>query len=215
VLSVDQRIVGPIRGGESAIVGSSTPVSNRADSVSKRTRFEVFKRDGFRCLYCGRIPPEVTLEIDHVIARANGGTNDIINLVTSCSDCNSGKSDVLLSEIPKAHIQSLEDRQEKLDQIRAIAEQARRDVEVQEELFALISDHWITQKGDNPEEYCISGPLEPSVRRFLKLLPFREVLDAVDVTFRNLPTRSDYSQHKYFCGVCWKKIEDRKQKQSS
>jgi len=60
-------------------------------AVSKRTRFEIFKRDGFTCQYCGRTPPAVVLEIDHFVARANGGGDDEANLLTSCFDCNRGK----------------------------------------------------------------------------------------------------------------------------
>jgi hypothetical protein len=68
-------------------------------ALSVRTRFEVFKRDEFTCRYCGRKSPEVILEVDHVIAKANGGTDDEMNLVTSCWECNSGKSDKPLSEV--------------------------------------------------------------------------------------------------------------------
>lgn len=59
--------------------------------LSKATRFRIFDRDGFTCRYCGKSPPVVLLVIDHVIAVANGGTNDEENLITACADCNSGK----------------------------------------------------------------------------------------------------------------------------
>jgi 5-methylcytosine-specific restriction endonuclease McrA len=36
-------------------------------AISKKLRFEVFKRDNFTCQYCGRETPEVILEADHVI----------------------------------------------------------------------------------------------------------------------------------------------------
>jgi hypothetical protein len=55
-------------------------------------RFDVFARDGFQCKYCGRKPPEVTLHVDHVDPRCNGGSDDLDNLKTSCSECNLGKS---------------------------------------------------------------------------------------------------------------------------
>lgn len=67
--------------------------------LSVRARFEVFKRDDFTCQYCGRKSPEVVLEVDHIVPRAGGGSDDVINLRTSCWECNSGKSDKPLSEI--------------------------------------------------------------------------------------------------------------------
>lgn len=44
-------------------------------NVSKRTRFEIFKRDGFACQYCGAHPPSVLLHVDHILAprRRDGG----------------------------------------------------------------------------------------------------------------------------------------------
>lgn len=54
-------------------------------------RFEILTRDGFTCRYCGRKPPEVELEIDHINPRSKGGTNHLSNLITACRDCNAGK----------------------------------------------------------------------------------------------------------------------------
>ena len=60
-------------------------------TISKKTRFEVFKRDSFRCQYCGGSAPDVVLHVDHVTPVSGGGANDIMNLVTSCAQCNAGK----------------------------------------------------------------------------------------------------------------------------
>lgn len=59
--------------------------------ISGKLRFEVFKRDSFTCQYCGRRSPEVTLHVDHIKPVAKKGDNDILNLITSCSECNLGK----------------------------------------------------------------------------------------------------------------------------
>lgn len=65
-----------------------------------RLRFEILKRDNFTCQYCGRNVREdnIKINIDHIIPRSKGGNNDIINLITSCKECNLGKSDFLLSD---------------------------------------------------------------------------------------------------------------------
>lgn len=59
--------------------------------ISKRQRWEILERDGFKCRYCGRKAPDVRLEIDHQKPVAGGGCNCTSNLVTACFDCNRGK----------------------------------------------------------------------------------------------------------------------------
>jgi len=62
------------------------------EPISKRLRFEVFKRDRFTCQYCGRKPPDVVLHCDHLTPVSANGSTDSFNLITSCEDCNLGKS---------------------------------------------------------------------------------------------------------------------------
>lgn len=59
--------------------------------LSGSTRIRILERDGFRCVYCGRKPPEVALEVDHVLPLAKGGNSHSTNLVTACRECNNGK----------------------------------------------------------------------------------------------------------------------------
>jgi hypothetical protein len=66
--------------------------------LSKKARFEVFKRDGFRCQYCGAAAPDVLLVVDHLLPVAKGGKNNLLNLVTACQPCNAGKSDRTLDD---------------------------------------------------------------------------------------------------------------------
>lgn len=54
------------------------------------TRQNVYRRDGYRCVYCGS-PKHLTL--DHLLPRARGGPNSWKNLVTACQPCNSTKGD--------------------------------------------------------------------------------------------------------------------------
>ena len=62
--------------------------------ISKRIRFEVFKRDYFTCQYCGAQAPAVLLHADHIHPRSKGGDDELMNLVTACESCNLGKSNV-------------------------------------------------------------------------------------------------------------------------
>lgn len=63
-------------------------------AVSKRLRFEVFRRDNHSCTYCGQSAPAVKLTVDHVVPTTLGGTDVPSNLVAACVDCNAGKSSV-------------------------------------------------------------------------------------------------------------------------
>lgn len=88
--------------------------------IPKRTRFEVFKRDKFTCQYCGKSAPDVVLQVDHVIPVSKGGTNEIMNLVTSCLECNLGKSNVELNDdsaikVMKKQIDELAERRQQIE----------------------------------------------------------------------------------------------------
>jgi hypothetical protein len=66
------------------------------EAISKRLRFEIFKRDGFTCVYCGAPPTGGVMHLDHVVPVVEGGDSTAENLVTACSSCNLGKSSVPL-----------------------------------------------------------------------------------------------------------------------
>lgn len=62
-------------------------------------RFEILKRDHFRCTYCGAAGRDgATLEVDHIKPKAAGGTDEPKNLTMSCESCNNGKGATKLSE---------------------------------------------------------------------------------------------------------------------
>ena len=68
--------------------------TKKMPNLSAQRRFEILRRDLYRCRLCGiaaQDAPHVRLEVDHITARAHGGTNDPINLWTLCAACNRGK----------------------------------------------------------------------------------------------------------------------------
>src|SRR3982750_2792816 len=74
-------------------------------AVSKKLRFEVFRRDNFACRYCGRTAMAgAFLEPDHVVPSSRGGRDIAANLVTACDACNSGKSDTPLTAPPVENV---------------------------------------------------------------------------------------------------------------
>ena len=90
--------------------------------ISNGLRWKVLQRDNFTCQYCGRHAPDVALEIDHIIPVAKGGTNDILNLVTACYECNHGKgakylvNEALLEKQEETHAHELKKVKEQNDE---------------------------------------------------------------------------------------------------
>lgn len=66
---------------------------NRTRKIIKASvRFDVFKKNNYSCVICGRSAKDgTTLHIDHIIPLANNGSNDISNLQVLCAECNFGK----------------------------------------------------------------------------------------------------------------------------
>lgn len=56
-------------------------------------RYEVLKRARFRCELCGISAEEKALEVDHILPRNKGGSDDISNLQALCYSCNATKRD--------------------------------------------------------------------------------------------------------------------------
>lgn len=98
-------------------------------SISKKLRFEVFKRDSFKCQYCGKESPNVILEVDHIHPVSKSGKNDILNLITSCFDCNRGKGKRLLKDNDM-----LKKQKEQLNQLQKRREQIEMMVQWKNEL---------------------------------------------------------------------------------
>jgi diadenosine tetraphosphate (Ap4A) HIT family hydrolase len=61
--------------------------------ISGTLRYEILKREKFRCELCGISAEKKALEIDHIIPRVKGGSDDQSNLQSLCYSCNSMKRD--------------------------------------------------------------------------------------------------------------------------
>ena len=60
--------------------------------VTRQMRDEVRRRDGYRCVMCGRSAKDgVKLHVDHIRPVSKGGKSVMDNLQTLCEDCNLGK----------------------------------------------------------------------------------------------------------------------------
>lgn len=175
-------------------------------AISKKTRFEVFKRDAFTCQYCGRTPPAITLEIDHMTPKSKGGENAINNYITACFDCNRGKGKRKLTDLPAPLKDKLPKLKEKYDQLKAYNEYLKGEGIFYDKSICRI------QKTFNEEfpEQNLPARLSPNtIRHFLKNLPISEVEDAMVKACSSMHSPRDTV--RYFCGICWNAIRDQKE----
>lgn len=62
--------------------------------MTESLRYDILKRDGFRCQICGAIQADgVKLHVDHILPVSRGGRTIKSNLRTLCDRCNRGKRD--------------------------------------------------------------------------------------------------------------------------
>lgn len=158
--------------------------------ISKNLRFEVFKRDSFKCQYCGAVAPDVLLHVDHIHPVAAGGTNEITNLITSCEPCNNGKRDILLDDnvaVSKARNQ-MEALQERREQLELMMEWQRglRDLAIDEVTEA--ADFWNSLTPGRVVNEHGESTLRKSIRKF----GIGEILKAMSIAAdRYLVTGAD------------------------
>lgn len=170
-------------------------------SVSKRTRFEVFKRDGFRCVYCGATPVQRPLHCDHVVAVANGGGNGASNLVTSCDDCNLGKSAVPLAR-KKLQAVATKPQKDHAAQILKFLELQREIEAAQSKVVESLADEWESKIGP------LSQNMYVRIGTLLKTVDIQQLRLALQITagkFGNPGAVFESSvatkQAKYFHGI--------------
>lgn len=173
-------------------------------AVSKRTRYEVLRRDNYTCRYCHATDSPLT--VDHVVPVTLGGSDDPSNLVAACKDCNAGKS----SSSPDAALVAQADEF-------AIRWRAAMDVAIQgalveaeerryvrEQLFEYFENEWIFHEPALPP---LPDDWQQSILTFYELGLRVDLLDeAIEITAsRGLGEERAF---RYFAGICWNKVRD-------
>jgi HNH endonuclease len=177
-------------------------MTNKRKPISKKTRFEIFKRDDFTCQYCGGQPPKVILQIDHILAVSKGGKNNEDNLVTSCQPCNLGKMTTPLSVIPQSLADKAVEAREREEQLLGYQQilQARFE-RIERESWQIIKNLGLYENEGTKRDWF------RGTKVFVEKLGYYEVLEASEIAMKKNPW-SDYKRFAYFCGICWRKIKE-------
>jgi hypothetical protein len=161
-------------------------------AVSKRTRFEVLRRDNYTCRYCRSV--DNPLRVDHVTPVTLGGTDDPGNLVAACQDCNAGKASSTLDAETVADIHD--------DAVRwsSAMQQAAAILEAK----ASESDQYLGAFLSVWGMRYLPPTLEHSVARFYQMGLPESVM--VDAALYATSARGIQDRGSYFAGICWKRI---------
>jgi hypothetical protein len=177
-------------------------------AISKRLRYEIFRRDKHACRYCGAKAPAVTLTIDHVTPKTLGGTDDPSNLVTACADCNSGKT----SSSPDAPIVAdvNADAVRWAAAIKAAQARMLADVKAREEAREQFAGWW--DEWGYGTRYQESFPRPADWERTVDQLtaaglPLRVLRDCISRAMSATKVRPE-EKFRYMCGVAWKKVAE-------
>lgn len=186
-------------------------------TISNKQRFEVFKKYNFTCQYCGRRTPEVILEIDHIIPKSRGGTDNIDNLTVSCFECNRGKSGTLLNNILKdkeIHSETLllAEREMQLAEYNYVREKIRNR---EDQEITFLREHFCNQfsyPGYAEREF---DQITTIIRYALKVISYVDIMDLIDYSIQRTSqdSRGDYhntAAAKYLVGILKNKIKEKK-----
>lgn len=175
-------------------------------SIGLKKRFNIFERDNFTCQYCGKTPPNCVLEIDHVIPVSKNGTNDDINLLTSCFECNRGKKTKILSNQKmndkiNSDIELMKEKEKQLKSyyayLKKIKDVGSPEVDIIEEVF---------------QEYFPNIEFTNNFRNSLSYFLEHLTVEFIIKAMRKSANKCYSYGHvlRYFCGICHNTIRSNK-----
>jgi hypothetical protein len=175
--------------------------------TSRRLRFEVLRRDGYACRYCGAAAPEATLTIDHVLPTTLGGTDTADNLVTACTPCNIGKSSIAPDQ---PMVEKISD--DALRWAAAVKEAAAASLMAHEEATAYadaVLDEWFKHTwGWQRLPAPVPEDARPGLDGFrVRGLPIEILTHAATIALTNDKVAAG-GKWRYFMGIAWNKLRE-------
>lgn len=164
-------------------------MASRRKKISKKIRFEVFKRDKFTCQYCGKQAPDAVLVIDHIHPVSKGGEDVMLNYITSCETCNAGKGARTLDDQSvlakqRAEVERLAERREQVEMML----QWHRGLEAERHYERdALAERW--SELVNPFALTDSGLR--AAEKYLRSFSLADLLSAMDVAVSQYVKRDD------------------------
>lgn len=179
-------------------------MATKRKTLSKKTRFEVFKRDSFKCQYCGACAPEAVLVVDHIDPLSKDGADDMMNYITACQPCNAGKSDRTLGDNTvlakqKGQLDELNERREQLEMMLKWRDGLK---EIDDFQVDMVADAWNTAA---PGWHLNEKGLK-TVKQYLKKHGLKAVLDAIDTAGDRYIKTVDDKAVEDSVNLAWSKV---------
>lgn len=180
-------------------------MARKRKGISKKIRFEVFKRDKFTCQYCGKQAPDVVLEVDHIHPVAKGGEDVMLNYVTSCDTCNAGKGartlddDSVLAK-QRAEVQRLAERREQVEMMlqwhRGLEEERTYERDA-------LAQRWT----ESVDPYHLNESGLRTAAKYLRKFSLNDLLSAMDIAVSQYVVRDkDGNPTGESVNLAWSKI---------
>lgn len=160
--------------------------------IGKTLRFKILSKYQFTCVYCGNVPPNVLLEIDHIVPVCKGGTNSEDNLVCSCFECNRGKSGNSIESSPIQNIDSI--TKEKLLQYKEYIKYIQDKSKLDSDAVQMVCDVYESCH----EGYTPNDKYRINIRNFIDKINLHNTIYAMEQACIRCN-----GEMNYFCGICW------------
>ena len=152
-------------------------MATKRKGISKKTRFEVFKRDSFKCQYCGKTAPDTILVVDHIVPVKDGGDNELTNLVTACDVCNQGKGARSLDDntVVEKQRKQMEELNERREQLEMMMKWRTGLNGIEQDKIDAVAEYWINKGCHSLNEHGLN-----LLSKNIKKYGMEQILDAMD-----------------------------------
>lgn len=180
-------------------------MATKRKTMTKKTRFEVFKRDSFKCQYCGASAPEAILVVDHIDPISKDGADEMTNYITACQPCNAGKSDRKLTDNAtlqkqKAQLDELNERRTQLEMMLAWRNGLKG---MDDDQIDVLRSAW----AEGTPGWSLNDTGLKELRSLFKKYGLTKILDAIETAINQyVKTDHDGKITSESVGTAWQKI---------